>query len=244
MIVFDLDGTLAPSKFPCVPEMAQALSELSEIYPFTILSGASKASICSQVTDAIFSYPNTKKENIFLLPTCGSSLWKYENAWRNVYSIEIDPKKRKEIIALCHEAMQELDLLPQKVQWILVDDRKTQITLTLLGTDAPLSEKEACDPDNRKRKRLLWYLSRELPEFEVKIAGTTSVDITQEWRNKYFGIQKLSEYLTIPLNQILFIWDGVFPGENDFPPFENGIITKRVKNHEDTLQYLQKLLQN
>jgi len=186
MLVFDLDGTLAPSRFPCIPEMAQALSELSEKYPFTILSGASKESMCSQVTDAIFSYPNTKKENIFLLPTCGSSMWKYEKEWKNVYSIEIDQKKRKEIVALCYEALEDLDMLPEVVQGTLIDDRKTQITLTLLGTDAPLAQKEACDPDKRKRKRLLWYLSRELPEFEVKIAGTTSIDITQEGRNKYF----------------------------------------------------------
>jgi len=60
--------------------------------------------------------------------------------------------------------------------------------------------------------------------------------------DKYFGIRKLAEISGVPEHKILFVGDSVFPGGNDFAPFENGIITKRVLHPEDTLQFIQNIL--
>ncbi len=50
---FDLDGTLARSKKPMHPDMAQALSTLTTLMPVAIISGGAMPLLESQVTDVL-----------------------------------------------------------------------------------------------------------------------------------------------------------------------------------------------
>ena len=73
-----------------------------------------------------------------------------------------------------------------------------------------------------------------IPEFSVRLGGTTSIDVTKPGIDKAYGVRKLRDTLGITLQEMIFIGDAVFPGGNDYPPKEAGVVTIQVKNPEET----------
>ena len=59
-------------------------------------------------------------------------------------------------------------------------------------------------------------LDKLIPEFSVRLGGSTSVDVTKHGIDKAYGIRKLRDVLGIPIPQMIFIGDAVFPGGNDY----------------------------
>lgn len=77
-------------------------------------------------------------------------------------------------------------------------------------------------------------LDKLIPGFSVRLGGTTSIDVTKPGIDKAYGIRKLRDNLGITLNEMIFIGDAVFPGGNDYPAKEAGVVTIQVKNPEET----------
>src|SRR5208283_315106 len=93
-----------------------------------------------------------------------------------------------------------------------IEDRGTQITYSALGQKAPLAAKVKWDPDFEKRKRLKKQLDGLIPEFSVSLGGSTSIDVTKTGVDKGYGIRKLRDTLGIPIEEMIFVGDAVFPG--------------------------------
>ena len=71
-----------------------------------------------------------------------------------------------------------------------MEDRGSQITFSALGQQAPLKNKEKWDSDFAKRKNIKAILDTYIPEFSVRMGGTTSIDITKPGIDKAYGIRK------------------------------------------------------
>jgi phosphomannomutase len=67
------------------------------------------------------------------------------------------------------------------------------------------------------------------------MGGATSIDITKEGVDKGYGLRRLSVASGIPLEQMMFIGDAIFPGGNDYPAKEMGMETVCVRDPEGTL---------
>ncbi len=240
MIVFDLDGTLAPSKLPMTREMADLVSQLLEKHQVCVISGASFRRFQEQFLDR-FRVEATNYPNIFLMPTNGTSFYRFEHgAWQLVYKEELPAEDRKRIEEVLTEGVHELDLTPEKSWGQLVEDRGSQVTYSGLGQDAPLEEKLKWDPNHEKRERLRLYASERLPGFEATVAGTTSVDVTRE--GKAHGVNKLLELLDLRKEDILFVGDSMESGGNDYPVKAAGYESIAVKDDKDCEQVIKHLL--
>jgi hypothetical protein len=68
----------------------------------------------------------------------------------------------------------------------------------------------------------------------VRLGGTTSIDVTRPGIDKAYGIRKLRDVLGIPISEMLFIGDAVFPGGNDYPAVEAGADTIAVRDPNET----------
>jgi HAD superfamily hydrolase (TIGR01484 family) len=108
------------------------------------------------------------------------------------------------------------------------------MTFSGLGQDAELENKQAWDPNEEKRKQIKSLLDKKLNGYEIRIAGTTSIDITLKGLDKAYGIQKMVEYIKVSKDEILFVGDSLFPGGNDNPVISTGVKTISVKNPEET----------
>lgn len=78
-------------------------------------------------------------------------------------------------------------------------------------------------------------LQKRLPKLSINMGGTTSIDITRKGVDKGYGLKRLSAASGIPLEQIMFIGDAIFPGGNDYPAKELGLETVRVNDPDGTL---------
>ncbi len=116
----------------------------------------------------------------------------------------------------------------------MIEDRVSQMTFSGLGQDAPLQLKLSWDPKHEKRQRIVGLMKEKLPSFDIRIGGTTSIDVTRRGVNKAYGVHKLEHFMKIPIYNMLFVGDSLFYGGNDYPVKATGIDCVDVTGPEET----------
>jgi phosphomannomutase len=232
LIVFDLDGTLAPSKSSLAPQTAGLLRDLLGIIKVAVISGGAWAQFEKQLlTDLPHDSPLA---NLSLLPTCGTKFFQYNGKWVELYSEDLTAEQKKKIIDSLDKATRDAGFRADKVWGKVVEDRGSQVTYSALGQQAPLVEKEKWDADFAKRKKIAAILETLIPEFSVRMGGATSIDVTKPGIDKAYGIKKLRDTLHLSLKEMVYIGDALFPGGNDYPAEEEGVVSIPVKGPDDT----------
>jgi phosphomannomutase len=237
LVVFDLDGTLAESKTSLDAEMAALLGTLLAIVKVAVISGGDwpqfqKQLLLNLAQDQHFG-------NLSLLPTCGTKFFQYAGTWKKIYSEDFTADEREKIIRSLKQALETADLKVARSWGESIEDRGSQITFSALGQLAPIEEKKKWDPDFTKRQAIKALLDKLIPEFSVRLGGTTSVDITKPGIDKAYGIRKLMGMLDIAIEEMIFIGDALFPGGNDFPVKEAGVLSIRVRDPEETKRVIE-----
>jgi phosphomannomutase len=232
LIVFDLDGTLAESKSSLDAEMSALLPELFSIVKVAVISGGDWSQFENQL---LSNLPHDERlTNLYLLPTCGTKFFRYEGAWEQIYSEDFSADEKEKIISSLKKALGLSGIKPKKLWGKQIQDRGSQITFSALGQQAPLEEKKRWDPDFAKRKKIKAILDTLIPEFSVRMGGATSIDVTKPGIDKAYGIRKLRDILGIAINEMIFIGDAVFPGGNDYPAKQAGVVSIQVRDPNET----------
>ncbi len=232
LIVFDLDGTLAESKSDLDSDMVSLLDALLRVAKVAIISGGDWPQFEKQILSHNFASEGLV--NLSLLPACGTKFYSYTSGWMPIYSEDLTPAEKKEIISSLKVASELLGFVPAKAWGEVIEDRGSQITYSALGQNAPLAQKKAWDPDFSKRKQMQTLLAKSIPKFSVRLGGTTSVDVTRAGIDKAYGIGKLVEILCIRKGEMIFVGDAIFPGGNDYPVKEAGVDSIEVRDSTET----------
>lgn len=240
LFVFDLDGTLAPSKSSLSAEMAELVIELLGVMKVAVISGGSWAQFEGQLLGAMPNAPGL--ENLFLLPTCGTQFYRYDAGWIKVYAEDLSPDEREIIITSLQRALEESGLQPERTWGEAIEDRGSQITLSVLGQQAPLDAKAGWDPDFAKRRRIIAILEPLLTNFAINMGGTTSIDVTRPGIDKAYGIKKLAEHLDLSVDEMLFAGDAIFDGGNDYPAQAAGVDSILVRDPRETARVIQTVI--
>jgi HAD superfamily hydrolase (TIGR01484 family) len=237
LIVFDLDGTLAESKSALDAETAGLLAGLLAVVKVAIISGGAWAQFEKQILP--FLPPEARLADLSLLPTCGTTFFRYgqganPGGWTALYADNLSPAEKAEIIDALTQALKQSGFSPDRLWGEQIEDRGGQITLSALGQAAPLEAKQAWDPDYSKRKALRAMLLTALPRFSIQIGGSTSLDVTRPGIDKAYGIGRLAEALAIPVAEMIYVGDALFPGGNDFAARRTGVACIPVANPRET----------
>jgi phosphomannomutase len=174
-------------------------------------------------------------KNLSLLPTCGTQFYKYEKVGRRSTQKICTNEQKEKIISSLKKAIEQSGLkTPEKVWGEVIEDRGSQITYSALGQEAPLKEKVKWDPDFTKRKKIKAILDTLIPEFSVRLGGSTSIDLTKPGIDKAYGIRKLRDILGIAIQEMIYVGDALFPGGNDYPAEQAGCASIRVRDPDET----------
>lgn len=234
LVAFDLDGTLAESKQPLIDTMGDALADLLAVANVAVISGGDWPQFEKQVASRLPARADLSK--LWLLPTTGTKLYSHRNGqWSAVYADLFSEQDRKRILEAFDASLEATGFKPEKTWGERIEDRGSQITFSALGQQAPITEKKQWDPDFAKRKIIQADLYKRLPDLSINMGGATSIDITQKGVDKAYGLKKLRDVSKIPLEQMMFIGDAIFPGGNDYPPKQLGLDTVCVKDPDGTL---------
>jgi phosphomannomutase len=240
LIVFDLDGTLAKSKSPIDDEMATLLKGLLHVEKVAVISGGDFPQFQTQVIDRLPA--GSELGNLSILPTSGTKFFAYDGQWRELYAEDLSDAEKHTIEDALEKAVAQMGFKPAQTWGELIEDRGTQVTYSALGQQAPLEAKAAWDPDFAKRKAIQAILAKTLPNFSVRLGGTTSIDVTRPGIDKGYGIHKLRDVLHIPLEQMLYVGDAIFPGGNDYAALQAGVDTVAVRDPEDSKRVIETIV--
>jgi len=240
LIVFDLDGTLAESKSSLDPEMSTLFQNLLGIIKVAVISGGDWPQFEKQL---LSNLPHDEHlVNLSLLPTCGTKFFQYTGDWKKIYSEDFTTDEKEKIIDSLKKALAATDFKIEKVWGEVIEDRGSQITFSALGQQAPIEAKKEWDPDFVKRQKLKALLDNLIPEFSVRLGGTTSVDITKSGIDKAYGIRKLRDTLGISIEEMIFIGDAIFPGGNDYPAKEAGVVSIQVRDPNESKRVIETII--
>ena len=248
VIAFDLDGTLAPSKSPLPDRMAELINQLLDIYQVCVISGGKFEQFEKQLLSNLKAEP-AKLKRLHLMPTCGTRYYKFDvnkKTWNKVYVEDFTGSEKSKIIGALNKGFDDLGYREKVVYGECVEDRGSQVTFSVLGQDIvdELGEKgvrlkEAWDPDNKKKQKLRNYIAGLIPEFETRVGGVTSIDVTKLGIDKAYGMKKLMEILHLSKDQILFIGDRLDEGGNDYPVKAMGIDSMEIAHWQETALVIQ-----
>ena len=238
LIIFDLDGTLSPAKSQMQADTAAALAKLLAIKKVAVISGGAFPQFQTQF---LASLPSGVEgfSNLYLMPTSGTRLLTWNGSWTERYAENMAPQEKAAVMGAFHAALLSAGYHePAKVYGPVIEDRGSQITFSALGQSAPLAEKVKWDPDRQKREAIAEILKDKLPQFDVRIGGTTSLDVTRRGVNKAYGIRKLEEFLKVVPDKIVFIGDALFYGGNDYPAKTTGVDCIAVTGPDETTKLI------
>ena len=151
-------------------------------------------------------------------------------------------KKLKILINASLKYMANLDI-PVK-RGTFVEFRNGMINLCPVGRSCSQVEREQFyqfDKEHNIRVNMVKHLQEELKELNLtfSIGGQISIDVFPEGWDKTYCLQFIED----KYDKIYFFGDKTYPGGNDYEIYSDSrVIGNTVKNPEDTIQQLEKLI--
>jgi phosphomannomutase len=250
LIVFDLDGTLIRTKSPMDLEMVELMTQLLVCKKVAVIGGG-KYSVFQELFLRELKCPKFLLKELFLFPTTATAFYKYQKIWKMVYSLSLNKSEVVRIKKAFHDVFEEVGYKhPKKTYGEIIENRGSQVSFSVYGQDIVrvlgdkgVKMKEKWLKDNLELKMQITKLvEKKLPNFEVRAAGFTTIDVTRKGIDKAYGIHQMKKYLKVPIGKMLFVGDAIFPGGNDYAVVKTGVDYISVKNPEETKKVIRHIL--
>tara|TARA_B100001173_G_scaffold71561_1_gene60859 strand:- start:200 stop:913 length:714 start_codon:yes stop_codon:yes gene_type:complete len=204
-LIFDVDGTLTPSRGQIDPEFSSYLQQLATdmFYEFDVylVTGSDKPKTVEQVGEDLYNkcvkvYQCSGNE-IYIKDECI-----YKNDW-------IAPKELTDSLT---KHLNESKFSCRTGNHI--EQRIGMVNFSIVGRNCTLGERKLYveyDKQNDERVKIATYLRNEFPTIEFKVAGETGLDIFPVGSNKS---QIMKDWK--PSAKVYFFGDMCQPGGNDY----------------------------
>jgi len=242
VIMFDLDGTLAKSKANLDEEMSSLLCALLDKKKVGVMGGGSYAQFTDQFLEHL-QCSQVQLKNLFILPLSGGSLYTYQvHKCKRMYHHLFSVKEKAKITDAFKKAFRDINYTkPTKIYGKVIEDRGSQMTFSALGQKASLSKKSVWNEKSDIRPQLKSALEKYLLDFEVRLGGLTSIDVTRKGIDKAYGIEQVMKSLSVDRKEIVYIGDALYKGGNDYAAKRAGTATVEVKDVEETKIFIRSI---
>ena len=232
--LFDVDGTLTPSRKAAAPEMLAFLQELRKTCTVGIVGGSDLAKICEQLgAEAPQQYDYVFAEN-GLVAYKGGALLAKQDLLGHLGEARLRP-----FINFCLRYIADLDI-PVK-RGTFIEFRSGMINVSPVGRNCSQDERdafEAYDKVHGVRAEMVAALAETFKELELtfSIGGQISFDVFPRGWDKTFCLRFLEPFTTVH-----FFGDKTHPGGNDHEIFASErTIGHTVTSPEDTMAQVRK----
>ena len=240
LILFDVDGTLTPSRLTVSVNMLTVLKKLRQVENITIgiVGGSDLMKQKEQLGDEnlrLFDY--VFSENGLYASYMGKLLEKTSIA------SEMGEDNVKKLVNASMKYMANLDI-PVK-RGTFIEFRNGMINLCPVGRSCSQEERIGFykyDLEHNIRKNMVTALSEELKDLNLtfSIGGQISIDVFPKGWDKTYCLQFVEDKFNI----IHFFGDKTYPGGNDYEIFNDSrVIGHTVTSPEDTISQLSEFLE-
>ena len=226
--IFDVDGTLTPSRQKIDSNFAEFFLDFCTRYPVYLITGSDRPKKIEQLgLDIVHAARRVYN-------CSGNDVWEQDNNIRtNDWKI---PIVAKEWLA------RQLDLSPFTIRaGKHLEERPGCVNFSVVGRHASLSQRQAYieyDSEHHEREKIATYFNHKFSALSARVGGDTGIDIFPKGCDKS---QIISEFY--PNDRLMFFGDKMDPGGNDYPL--KAIIESEsrgecfaVKNWENTFKIL------
>ena len=216
-LIFDVDGTLTPSRQTIDPEFSPLLWELTKSENVYLVTGSDRKKTLEQVTPEIY---NSCKR---VYNCSGSDVYEAE---KNVYRDDWElPEKVERFL------QDELDFSQFPIRnGNHIERRPGGVNFSILGRDEdPMLGREEYIKWNKihnERRFIALRILDMFPDLEVQIGGQTGLDISPLGKNKRQILRDFSKD-----DEIYFYGDMIYQGGNDYD-LAQAILEMQGKVHE------------
>ena len=200
MYVFDVDGTLTPSRQKMDPEFKKFFQKFFRRREYCLVSGSDYKKLQEQVGDDVL---NAAK---FVFACSGNNVWVqgrevYKSGWVPVPELIEDLKQALANNSYDIKTGNHIELRPGLVNF------------SFIGRNCTQEQRKAYYEWDREHSERLWLcceLRTKYPDLTFEIGGEISLDIYPKGCDKSQILTLLQDY------DISFFGDGIEPGKNDY----------------------------
>jgi phosphomannomutase len=203
--IFDMDGTLTPSRREMTPDFEEFYSTWAKHHTFFLVSGSNLEKIKEQVPQYILDL----SEGVF---TCGGNqLWL---DGKLSYNHEFKPEED-----LINFLKEKLSNSPYPVRaGNHIEDRGSMLNFSIVGRDCSLEERLEYfkyDVQSNERSIISDEIIDKWNNLDAVIGGQISIDITPKGMNKSQVLSEVKKFYSD--DRYIFIGDRTMEGGNDYP---------------------------
>ena len=210
--IFDVDGTLTPSRRPMTEDFLEFFNGWSKQNPFYLVSGSDLDKIKEQVPGFILE----RAEGVF---TCGGIKYYIDNKLE--YEKVFNPPNN--LLTYLGQQIRESETPVMSTNHR--EDRGSMLNFSVVGRDCTLEERQKYfewDKQVGERKRIAESVRDGWPGIDAVIGGQISIDIAPVGNDKSQVIKRVRNDYAIPFMnasemEYIFIGDRTMEGGNDYP---------------------------
>ncbi len=201
--IFDIDGTLTPSRLKIDKEFESFFLNWMKDKDVVLVTGSDKEKTIEQVGEKIWT--NAKR----VYQSCGNAVYeKGELMKMNHFNLSFPLRDLLEDFKKNSEWKDKFGNH--------IEERIGLVNFSTIGRDCPQEERERYakwDAEKKERAYFCWKIQQIFPELEATVGGQISIDIHPKGQNKAQVIDDIR-------GNLIFFGDRCDPGGNDYPIIE------------------------
>jgi len=207
IFIFDVDGTLTPSRLRMTEKFAKFFDKWSSKNKYYLVTGSDLDKTKEQLPIAYMD----RAEAIFTC--CGNQMWKDNES---IYDNKFKPPK--DLIKYLERQIEK-----SKYQYHCgnhIEDRGSLLNFSIVGRDCTQEQREEYykwDSLNGERKEIARAIGFRWPELDAVIGGQISIDIYPKGNDKSQVLDIIKQDRLVEPDEYIFIGDGINDGGNDYP---------------------------
>ena len=212
--IFDVDGTLTPSRQKMTKEFQRFFSEWVKKNKFYLVTGSDLPKLQEQM-----DFMDIEAEGIFTC--CGNQFWRPDPSIVNISAELIYdnkfkvPKKLKKLLGTILSNSQYPHRFGNHIE-----DRGSMVNFSIVGRDCSYEDRLnyfEWDKEKGERKIIANAIKEKFPDLDAVIGGQISIDIYPKGNDKSQVLNIIEQERLVPPNEYIFIGDRIEDGGNDYP---------------------------
>ena len=207
IFMFDIDGTLTPSRLMMTKEFAKFFDKWSNENKYYLVTGSDLDKTKEQLPIAYID----RAEAIFTC--CGNQMWRDNDLiYDNKFELTSKLKNSLEVVLMSSP-------YPHRYG-NHIEDRGSMVNFSIVGRNCTQEQREhffQWDNEKGERKKISTFLKHKFKDLDAVLGGQISIDIYPKGKDKSQILDIIEQERLVKPDEYIFIGDRTEKGGNDYP---------------------------
>ena len=205
--IFDVDGTLTPSRLQMTKEFSKFFEKWSNENKYYLVTGSDLDKTKEQLPIAYID----RAEALFTC--CGNQMWRDDELiYDNKFELTSKLKNSLEVVLMSSQ-------YPYRYG-NHIEDRGSMVNFSIVGRNCTQEQREhffKWDEEKGERKKISIFLKHKFKDLDAVLGGQISIDIYPKGMDKSQIFDVIKQDRLVEPSEYIFIGDRTEKGGNDYP---------------------------